>query len=238
MAILNNNALYDEIFAFRNNIFQRQDSAYFTLEKTPKYYSNLVTIDENWNSDQIFRAIDRKFEDENWTEWSIKDSFAVLDLEKNGFSRLFEAKWFYLEPENFIPSERKENLRFKVVKNEEDLKLWRRLWDSDEKLGNEIFDSKLLENPDLFFIAGYRKDEIILGCLLNKSEQVLGISNFFSPEKDIFYWSETIKFIYSAISKTKLVGYERMEFVNELVDTLNFESVGNLVVWLKKRSLN
>ena len=91
-----------------------------------------------------------------------------------------------------------------------------------------IFSDAMLDDPDIWFIAGYEGDSIVSGCLVNASDDVLGISNFFGPEDN---WSDIISFIRDDIRSADIVGYER-EF--EKFSGLGFESPGNLSVWVKR----
>ena len=233
-AISNNNGLYEEIFGSQNIKSQKTDSIWYALEKTPPFYSNLVTLSKDWNPDEIFKTIDLNYEKEKWEEWSIKDSFAVLDLNSYGFEKLFNAQWIYLESSKFIPLVNTKKLRYEIVKNEEVLSAWRIAWDSNEKIGKEIFNSKLLDNPKVHFIAGYDEHQIVSGCFVNKTDDVLGISNFFAPNDDIQYWSGIVSFIFDSIERSDILGYEQNELSAKL-QVLGFEKIGNLAVWLKKR---
>lgn len=232
-AICNNKDLYEVILGNQNIKSHKSDSIWHSLEKTPPFYSNLVTISKEWQPDDVFRNIDFKCEKENWKEWSIKDSFAVLDLNKYGFTRLFDAQWMYLKAANFIPTEKSGNLRYEIVDKEETLSAWRLAWDFDERIGKEIFSPKLLNKSSVYIVAGYKEEQIVSGCFVNKTENVLGISNFFAPSKDIHYWSDIISFIFDSVEYLDIVGYERNELVDKL-HLLGFESIGNLTVWLKK----
>lgn len=234
-AIHNNNGLYEAIFSNHHMKFGKTDSIWYSLENAPPLYSNLVTISKNWRPDDIFRSIDLKCEREAWGQWSIKDSYAVLDLGEFGFTKLFDACWIYLEAANFRPAVDSRQLRFEIVNSEEALSAWRLTWDSEERLGKEIFDSKLFDNKRVYFIAGYKAEQIVNGCFVNKTDNVLGISNFFSPNEGVDHWSAIISFIFSSIEHSDLVGYERCEQADKL-QSLGFESIGNLTVWLKKRS--
>src|SRR5215204_6002619 len=104
-AILNNNDLYEAVCGAQNISFERTDAIRYALEKAPPLYSNLVTISENWQPDRVFDSINAEFERENWEKWSIKDSFAALDLEPHGFKKVFDARWLYLEAAKFTPLE-------------------------------------------------------------------------------------------------------------------------------------
>jgi hypothetical protein len=235
LAIYNNNALYEAVFADHRIEFRRTDLICYAVDETPSLYSNLVTVSEDWRPDEIFESIDSRFEFENWAEWSIKDSFGILDLDRYNFTKLFEAQWFYLDAGSFAPAEKIARLRFDVVDRENDLADWRIAWDRDERLGREIFNARLLNDEKIHFVAGRKGGEIVCGCLVNKSGDVLGISNFFAPDKNIDYWSQTIEFIFSSIERRNIVGYERNDLAAKLATALKFETAGNLVVWLKKR---
>ena len=235
-AISNNKGLYEAIFSNHNIKTDKTDSIWYSLEKVPPLYSNLVTLSKDWKPDNIFQTIDSNYEKGNWKEWSVKDSFQVLDLIQYGFEKLFDAQWMYLDRKNFIPIENDKKLHYVIVKNEEILSAWRIVWDSDEGLGAEIFNSKLLDNPDVYFVAGYEGEKIVSGCLINKTDEVFGISNFFAPSKEVIYWSGMISFIYETLGQIDIVGYERKELVSDL-SSLGFEAIGNLAVWLKKRNL-
>ena len=96
-------------------------------------------------------------------------------------------------------------------------------------MGRRIFSAEMIW--DLWFIAGYEGDSLRSGCLVNPSDVVLGISNFFAPADDPVYWSDMISFIRDALGPWDIVGYER-EF--EDLRKLGFESPGDLSVWVKR----
>ncbi len=235
-AIYNNNGLYEAIFANHQIKFKQTDFIRYSLEQTPPLYSNLVTISKDWKPDDIFGNIDIRYENEKWDEWSVKDSFGVLDLSEYGFTKLFEAQWIYLEAEKFKPYGTNGSLHYEIVTTENVLSAWRIAWDSDEQLGKEIFNPKLLNNPKVYFVAGYDGKQIVSGCFVNRTDNILGISNFFAPDKDNKYWSETISFIFGSIGQRNIVGYERNELADTL-QTLGFVVVGDLTVWLKNRNV-
>lgn len=235
-AIRNNNGLYEAILGSKNIRSERTDSIWYCLEKTPPLYSNLVTISKEWAPDDIFRSIDLNYENERWDKWSIKDSFAALDLGEYGFTKLFDARWMYLEAAEFTPNGKSTELCFEVVKTEDALSAWRKAWDADEEIGWKIFAPELLNDTRVHFIAGYKGNEIAAGCFVNKTSDVLGVSNFFAPDKNINYWAGLIGFIFDRVEHLDIVGYERKETVDRL-RSLGFEPAGNLAVWLKKRNL-
>jgi hypothetical protein len=234
-AIHNNNGLYEAIFANHQIKLERSGLICYCLEKTPPLYSNLVTVSVNWKPDDVFKCIDFNFDNENRERWSVKDSFGVLDLSQYGFTKLFDAPWFYLQAEKFKPARPSGKLRYEIVDAEDVLAAWRIAWDPVRELGKEIFNRKLLDDPQVYFVAGFDAKQILSGCLVNRTENVLGVSNFFAPGKDTECWSEAISFIFDSIERTSVVGYERKELTDKL-QTLGFETVGDLTVWLKNRN--
>lgn len=234
-AILNNNDLYEAVFGAQSINFNREQSICYCLGKTPPLYSNLVTVSEGWKPDEIFSSIEENFKNENWEEWSIKDSFAALDLHVYGFKNLFDANWFYLEAEHFAASKNASGINYKIVETAENLSDWLKAWDSDENLGRRIFQNSMLDNPKIRFVAGYDKEKILSGCLINKTEDVLGISNFFAPDSSVEHWSEIIEFVHNSIEFADIVGYERKDLVKKL-QMSGFEAVGDLTVWLRNRA--
>lgn len=232
-AILNNNDLYEAVFKPHKINFNGDEKARYSLETVPPFYSNLVTISQDWKPDEIFETIDEKFKNEKWKEWSIKESFGVLDLTKYDFEKLFDAKWIYLESADYKPVKNSLKIRFEIIENEKTLQNWLKIWDENEELGKQIFKSEMLNDRKIFFLAGYRGEKIITGCLINETEDVLGISNFFAPEPKIEYWSEIVRFIFESVKIADIVGYEREDFVEKL-QGLGFEAIGDLTVWLRK----
>lgn len=236
IAIRNNNDLYVAIFEPHQIESHLNRAIWYCLQKTPPLYSNLVTISRDWRPDEIFRRIEERFKIDGWEDWSVKDSFAALDLTKLNFRRLFDAKWLYLQAEKFESAGTNSMIKYKFIADNVELSKWRIAWDANERLGIEIFDQKLLDNAKLHFVAGYESEAIITGCLVNKTGDVLGISNFFAPDTGTGYRSDLIQFIHESIEFAGLVGYERNDIADNL-QSLGFEAVGNLTVWLKNQSL-
>lgn len=234
-AIRNNCGLYEAVFSSRGIGFRSTGSVWYSTVETPPLYSNLITLSGGWKPDAVFRGVDHNYEKEGWEKWSIKDSFAALDLSGEGFTRLFDARWLHLEAARFKPAGEGRRLRYEIVKDEGALSAWRAAWDSDERLGRMIFDARLLDVPRVYFVAGYGEHGIESGCFINQTDDVLGVSNFFSRGGEAAHWSDMIGFVFDAIRPADLVGYERHETADKL-HALGFESVGNLTVWLKKRS--
>ena len=94
---------------------------------------------------------------------AVKDSFATLDLAPHGFDALFDATWFFLEPE---PATDHGDLRWDVVVDAEGLAAWARAWSRDDD-SDAPFDVALLEDPDVAFLAARRRSDIVAGAIAN-----------------------------------------------------------------------
>lgn len=233
LASNNNLALYQAVFAAHNKTLELNDDIYFLPVKTPPLYSNLATRNKDWRPDEIFQQIDKLAKEENWQDWSIKDSFQCLDLTKFGFEKLFDSQWIYLESNDFSSLDTPDHIDFKMIESENDLQLWIEVWGEGVELGNQIYNKDLLENSDVKFVIGYVDSKPIYVALLNKSDDVIGVSNFFISEKTEIVWSDLVKFIQNQFGLVDIVGYEDAETVSK-IKSIGFESVGNLTVWLKK----
>lgn len=233
LASNNNLALYQAVFASHNKTLEHNENIYFLPVKTPPLYSNLATRSEDWQPDEIFQQIDELAKEENWDDWSIKDSFQCLDLVKFGFEKLFDAQWIYLGSDDFYNANTSDHIDFKIVESEADLQLWIEVWGEGVELGNQIYNKALVENPDVVFVVGYVDEEPQHVALLNKSEDVIGVSNFFVPEKTEAAWSSLVGFIQTKFGSIDIVGYEDAETVSK-IKSIGFETVGDLTVWLKK----
>jgi hypothetical protein len=231
--IRNNNDLYEAVFKSQGIFFERTDAIWCSRSKVPPYYSNIVTRSCAWRPDATFEEITATAGREHWRTCSIKDSFDVLDLSDNGFSRLFTSKWIYLPEKSFTPSKAAPAVEFRLAADEGDLLLWRSAWEPDLALSAQIFGPSMLRDPTVHFVLGYEDERLVCGCLINRTDHVLGVSNFFSPSDDATYWSSTLEFLHSAVGRYDVVGYESFDLSEEL-QVLGFECVGDLTVWLNE----
>ena len=228
----NNLALYKSVFASHGIELRENSDIYYTTEQTPPLYSNLATRSPEWIPEEIFHRIDNNCVEQKWSEWSIKDSFQRLDLTKHGFEKLFDSKWLYLESENFS-HQNDTSTRFEIVTDSGGLQKWIEVWGEGVELGNSIYKPELLKDESVYFLIGYNDTEPDCVALLNKSDDVIGISNFFVPDNTKNKWSSLVSFIYSEVEVKDIVGYEDAKSL-EKINALGFEPVGNLTIWLKK----
>ncbi|EYD76171.1 hypothetical protein Rumeso_02246 [Rubellimicrobium mesophilum DSM 19309] len=227
-AIDNNVGLYRTILGHLGIGWHVEADLAHTGEKAPPYYSNAVTRSERWRPDDRFQRIAEAATTNSWADWSIKDSHDVLDLTPHGFRRLLRASWIHLDAA-ILPAA-SHDLRFELVAEEEGLALWRAAWDPNLPLGQLLFGPELLHDPDLAFVAGYDGDRLICGCLVNRTDDVLGISNCFALEEPRASWAAMVRFITDRLGRSSLVGYERDAALADF-QSIGFEPIGSLPVW-------
>jgi hypothetical protein len=236
-AITNNIGVYEEIFSSNNIRFFKTNTLFYNLQKALPLMSNIVTRSRGWQPDVHFQQIDTAAINAGWDSWSIKDSFSVLNLSQFGFTRLIDATWIYLEGNSFKRSDTSTSLRWDLIKGRRELAAWRLAWNKNESGGNVadlIFADRLVDTPRMHFIAGYAGESLVAGCILNRTEPVFGISNFFAAEDSAGTWSGMIEFIRASITSNDLVGYEQAPVIDRSLVGLGFEKVGDLTVWIKK----
>ena len=232
-AIDNNVGLYRTILGHLGIGWRVETDLAYTDEKAPPYYSNAVTRSERWRPDDRFRRIAEAATTNAWADWSIKDSHDVLDLTPHGFRRLLGASWIHLDAASLQPVSC--DLRFELVAAEDGLALWRAAWDPDLQLGQLLFSPELLTDPDLAFVAGYDGDRLVCGCLVNRTDDVLGISNCFALEGPRACWAAMVRFIIDRLGRFGLVGYERDAALADF-QAIGFEPIGSLSVWHRPTS--
>lgn len=192
-----------------------------TIHPVPKYYGNIVTLREALHVEKIKCIVD-----EIPGKTGVKDSFNDLDLTSLGFGKLFDAKWV-LAPANVTSP-----LDYVVVKDIHQLAVWEAAWHGGEGLG--IFKDRILKNPAVQFIAIYDGDAIVAGAILNKSKNVVGLSNFFCASGDAHnYLLSCLGAAQAFGNGMPVVGYESGE-VLQLVKRAGFTELGPLVVWVRE----
>ena len=147
---------------------------------------------------------------------------------------LFDAEWIYLPVSRLkeIVSAR-TSARWEIVRNDLALAEWESAWSSaaGDTSKERIFVPALLENKDIAVVAGYRDDHIVAGAIANRSDGVVGWSNFFAPAAEILdAGAASLATIGGVFSGLPIVGYEHGDDLRN-AHALGFESLGPLRVW-------
>lgn len=208
------------------------DGMWINRGRIPRFYPHAQTITRD--APEQIKLIKKLSREALPAGWALKDSFALLDLTSIGFAVLFEAQWIVLPREKFSSLGYAE-LRWEFVRSTESLAEWESAWREANGDTNpaRIFLSALLENPDVAIVAGYRGERIVAGAVGNRSEGVLGWSNFFAAraENTRACASGALVTLSKNFADVPIVGYEEGEMLR-LSRSLSFESLGPLRVWL------
>jgi hypothetical protein len=205
---------------------------WFQLRVGPPYYSNAITLMQSGLAEQ-YRTI-AQLEEALPQGFSVKDAFASLDLTKSGFHVLFDAEWIWCEPS---PVARPENRSssWSQVKTEHELNRWESAWAaSGSPTASPVFLPTLLTDASLAFFGAQRDDQIVAGCIANRSRAgVVGFSNFFAPVSGRDrYRREAVALVANFAKGNPLVGYDRGAELEGL-QALGFRCVGPLRVWVR-----
>ncbi|MGK5682589.1 hypothetical protein [Actinoplanes sp. URMC 104] len=175
---------------------------------TPPFYPEAITLTPGATAADVLPAAVA-------AGYSVKDSFAALDLFPYGFTSLFDAQWIHRPA---APAEGPEAER---VTTAAQLRRWRAAW-GDE---HDIFRPALLDDPSvcLMAVAGG-------GFALNRTGTVAGLSNVFAADPGDLpaVWAAAV----AAAGGLPIVGYERGDDLAH-ASAAGFRTLGPLRVWLR-----
>jgi hypothetical protein len=168
-----------------------------------------------------------------WGPWnpsrlySIKDSFARLDLAPHGLTPLFDATWIAMP----APAGGDEP-SWDVVTNPGDLVRWEAAWAGGADVFG-LFPPALLDDPDCVVLA-CRQDGIqVGGAIAFTAGGVIGISNVFKSEMaDGLLWEGVVRAVAELRPGLPIVGYERGEDL-AAAQRAGFTALGPLRVWAR-----
>jgi hypothetical protein len=232
-AARNNAEWCDAVCRAHNNPGEFHDGIWISRHPVLRFYPNVGTFAEP--SARQLALIDELIAARLPPGWAVKDSFSMLDLESRGFRILFDAEWIYL------PVSRVKDIgstgasaRWEIVRTDLALAEWESAW--SEAAGDtgkgRIFLPPLLENKDVAVVAGFRDGLIVAGAIGNRSDDVVGWSNFFAPATEMFdHAAASLATIARVFPGLPIVGYEHGDDLRN-AHTIGFESIGALRVWI------
>jgi hypothetical protein len=231
-AARNNAELCDAVCRSHGNPGEFHETMWLNRHQVPRFYPNAGTLAES--SLPQLDLIDELVAARLPHGWGVKDSFSTLDLASRGFQVLFTAEWIYL-PASCVKdiAHSGNSLRWEVVRNDRTLAEWESAWRASggDQHEDRIFLPSLLENDDIAAVAGYRDSRIVAGAIANRSDGVVGWSNFFAPAAEALDCAaECLATIAKVFPALPIVGYEHGDDLRN-AHKLGFESLGPLRVW-------
>ena len=132
------------------------------------FYPNAITLSPDVTAAEATASQDPS------RPFSIKDSFARLDLAPHGLTPLFDATWIAVP----VPAGGEEQ-SWDVVTNPDDLVRWEAAWAGGGGDVTGLFQSALLADPDCAILACYRDGSLVGGATTYTTDGVTGILNVF-----------------------------------------------------------
>jgi hypothetical protein len=164
------------------------------------------------------------------SSWAVKDSFDTLDLAPEGFHELARGEWIHL-PTSEIPEIRIPGISWRKIEGVADLTAWENAWCGNSQQESRIFMERLLEEEKVAFIAAFRGNRIVAGCIANRSEDGVGVSNIFLPaETPNEFRAGCVAEVLLRSDGLPVMGWESGDNLVAM-QSLGFESVGRLKVW-------
>jgi hypothetical protein len=226
----NNVDWYQAIFRSHGLTGSISDGIWISRDRPPPYYSNAVTLTPSGQAGQLARLTD--LHGVLRGRWSVKDSFAALDLSPLGFEPLFDAEWIWCDASG-APAPDPEGIAWRPVTTTDHLEQWEAAWRRNgSPTETPVFVPDLLTDPTIALFGGYRGDVVVAGCAGNRSADAVGFSNFFVDDH------EGPVGVAGAIAEVArfgagrpIVGYLAGDALAR-VTTLGFRSVGPLRIWM------
>jgi hypothetical protein len=238
LAVLNNVRWYEAIFAAHELASQTDGRVWRSLEAAPPWHSNLVVLSSLTTAADIEVHAAEIQARPRPTGWSLKDSYAGLDLAPQGFAVLFEADWIWRDAAPAHAPAARSRLSWTRLATPASLAEWERAWSGDARnergtIRRRQFPDSLLGSADHAFFAGRFEGKVVAGGIANRSPGVVGLSNVFSPpELRDDTWRALAASMAAAFPGTPVVGYERDADLNAARNT-GFTPIGTLRVWCR-----
>jgi len=151
----------------------------------------------------------------------------------------FEAQWIWLPATPIRPNRPASGLNWTSIRTASELVKWETAWsgnpaDREAIQPSPLFLPSLLADRDISFIAAYKDQEIVAGIVANRTDSVVGLSNFFSPPDDITsYWAGCVATVQAIYPNLPLVGYELGPEL-AVAQGVGFERLNKLKVWTRQ----
>ncbi|MFO1080608.1 MAG: hypothetical protein U1E23_08285 [Reyranellaceae bacterium] len=180
-------------------------------QPVPRFYPNAVTLSASDDDLAEQRsAIELLVASNLPTRWAVKDSFARLDLTRQGFEVLFEASWIRGAWTGPAPAT--------------DI-VWSR-----ETAGG---DGLPWDDANFALFRGRRGFQVVAGGMLYRAAGVVGLSNVVAESADaVTVWRSLAVLASQAFPRLPLVGYESGGELQAALDA-GFEIGDPLRVWVR-----
>lgn len=238
LAVLNNVRWYEVMFAAHGLTSDVNGRAWRSHQKAPPFHSNLVVLSPGTSQAEVEAHVAELGRQPLAAGWTLKDSYANLDLSALGFEVLFDAEWIWRDPRRAAAGQAVPGFIWDRVETAPALSQWEQAWLGDARNDapgglTRQFPDPLLASPDHAFFAGRIDGRIVAGGIINRSPGVVGLSNVFSPD-DLAEaaWNALVGCASADFPDTPVVGYERGADL-QIALRVGFSAIGGLRVWCR-----
>lgn len=210
-------------------------AAWLTRHPAPRFYPNLVTLSEQHVVTQL-ADVHGLLAAALPGNWGVKDSFCALNLRALAFELLFEAGWLWRDPAQTPRHDPAGRIRWGRVHDGFELAKWEAAWSGNAanrspRRHPRLFVPSLLTDPDIAFLVAYDDGKIVAGAVANRTDDVVGLSNVFSPpEENVSFWTGCVATAQDTFPGMALVGYEHGPAL--AAQAVGFELLQPLRVWV------
>lgn len=236
--VARNNAIWcDTVCRTHGAPGEFRDSLWMNRHPVPPFYSNVVTVAEHGRTATYLECIEELLALDLPDPWSVKDSFHTLDLRALGFQAMFGATWLWRRPSPIVLRGTGAATRWHLVRSALELEQWETAWSGDaanrsSAKRSRLFLPELLDDPEIAFIAGCEGDMIVAGAIVNRTADVVGLSNVFVPSRSsAAFWAGCVATAQQRFPRLPLVGYGRGSSVAR-AEAVGFKPVHDLRVWI------
>lgn len=197
----------------------------------PRYYPNIITLQPATPNlvDELRLAVEA-VRARIGGEIGVKDSFADLDLYGLGLNVLFDAEWHARHSATQVETA-DSDLDWRLTETAADQQAWQLAWDADATATSPVFAPALLADPNIAFIAGYDRGEIVAGAIANSHAGVVGLSNLFTRNTHIRDdWRDAIATAVAHFPGLPVIGYGPGA-ARPLGESLGYSTLGPLRIW-------
>ena len=179
---------------------------WISARHTLPFYPNAITLSPD------VTAVETTAGQDPTGPYSVKDSFARLDLAPEGLTPLFDAEWIALPPAPGEPRGGDDlSLSWDTVTDPGELARWETAWAGGGDVTG-LFRPALLADPDCAILACRRDHALIGGATAYTSDGVSGILNVFKSGSDAgAFWVSAARAVAALRPGLPVVGYEHGE---------------------------